>query len=269
MSNLWEKTSYKSPIQFLVDTNVREYDISKANINVLRDANVVSEEQYQYYYQCPKDERSVAIGKMQGFDSRVTDILKEGIANARRVFIESNKINDSEILAIRNDAITIIGNRPIVNLDVTSRVHFRMVGSYTSFYHVNTIDLFYLYDRISNTELLDVKGLGDFGAMLHKDYMLDFLSLLFYTAQINGIKDAIYLLQTVYQNYINKSLSIEYYRELNPLSKYKLSPEFSMYSSLYMDYATERDKKILDIGFNENILRYFNRIYASIYFGLK
>lgn len=269
MSNLWEKTSYRSPIQFLIDIPIREYDISKANISVLRDANVISEEQYQYFYNCPKIERAIAIGKMQGANSAVTEALKAGISKARKYFIESNGIKDSDILAIRNDAITVVGTTPVENLQVTDRVSFRLAGNYSSFYHVNTIDLYYLYDRIVNIEVLDVKGLGEGGVNLHRQYMLDFLATLFYSAQIEGIKMAIGLLDTVHKNYVNKDLDINYYREFNPESRFLLDPGFSRCSSLYMDFATNRDKSIIDISYNEKILRHFMQVLASVYFGSK
>lgn len=265
MNNLWDKSNYKSKIEFLIDTPVIEYDISKANINVLRDANAISEEQYQYLYHAPKLERAITIGKLQGRDSNVTTLLKNGIENARRIFIESNNIQNYEILAIRNDAITIIG-RPAVNLDITDRVKFRLAGNYRSFYHLGTVDLFYNYDQIYKNEVLDVKGLGDLGVALHRNYILDFFAELFYSAQIEGVKAALSLLETVYSNYIKKELDIGYYREFNPRCGYKLNSDFSMCSAVYMNDATNRDKMYIDIGFNEVILRQLNRMLTSVYF---
>lgn len=267
---LWQKANYRSDIQFLIDTNIYEYDISKANISVLRDANVLSEEEYQYYYQAPKNIREIAIGKLQGRNPEVTSILKNGITNARRIFQESNNIKDSEILAIRNDSMTIIG-RPAEYLNATDRVAFRMSGFYTSFYKINYQDYFYMYDVVNQTEDLAIKGLGDKGIELHKYYMLEFLLELFYSAQIEGVKTAIMLLQMFYNNYISRLLDINYYRELNPQSMFKLlfsdqHKRLTM-SNIYADILVDRDKRYIDIGYNEAILRYLNSIYASIYFG--
>lgn len=267
---LWQKANYRSDIQFLIDTNIYEYDISKANISVLRDANILSEEEYQYYYQAPKNIREIAIGKLQGRNPEVTSILKNGITNARRIFQESNGIKDSEILAIRNDSMTIIG-RPAEFLNATNRVAFRLAGFYTSFYKINYQDYFYMYDVVNQTEDLAIKGLGDKGIELHKYYMLEFLLELFYSAQIEGVKTAITLLQMFYSNYINRLLDANYYRELNPQSMFKLlfSDQHKRLSmrDIYTDTLVDRDKRYIDIGYNESILRYLNSIYASIYFG--
>lgn len=265
-SQIWKNVNYRSGVQFLIDTPLIEYDISKADISVLRDANILSEEEYQYFLVAPKKERNIAIGKLRGRCPEVTTILKNGIENARKIFIESNNIQNSNILEIRNDAIIIIG-REAEHLKITDRVSFRPVGNYTSFYKINEVEYFYFYDIVSKTELLDIKGLGDEAIALHKNYMLDFLLELFYTSQIEGPKQAITLLSYFHTNYINKDLDIGYYRELRSMSKFKLIDNASMVGSIFADSLTNYDKRYIDIGFNENILRYLIRIYASIYFG--
>ena len=265
-STLWKKINYASKIEYIVDSTIREFDISKANISILRDANCISEDEYQYFLHCPRMERQIAIGKLQGSNPELTNVIKSGIINAKRIFMESNSIDDSEVLYIRNDAIAIISAKAIKRLSITDRVSFRESARYSSFYKFNAISLLYNYDPVTNSESLDVKGLGESGTEAHKNYMLEFLCELFYCAQMEGIQQAIMLLQTVHKNYLNRELSIEYYRELNPGSKYKLDSSMSMYSSLYMDHATEYHKRFLDISYNDALLRHFNRIFASIYF---
>lgn len=268
-STLWQKVNYSARIEYIIDSQIREFDISKANISILRDANVLSEEQYQYYLTAPRMERQVYIGKLQGSNTEVTNILKSGIINAKKVFMESNGIQDSEILYIRNDAIAIIGNRYIGNLKISNRVSFRESARYSSFYKFNAIDMLYYYDPVTHSEVLDVKGLGKSGTEVHKSFMIDFLCELFFRAQMEGIKQAITILQAFHQRYLNKELNIGYYREFNPQSYFKLRSGMSMYSSLYMDHCTEWHKQILDISYNDNLLRHFAKIYSSVYFNAK
>lgn len=266
MSRIWEKVNYRSGIQFLIDYPIREYDITKANISVLRDTEVISEEQYQYFLQCPKLEREIAIGKMKGVNPSISSIEKEAISNARRIFIELNQIQDSEILEIRNDSICVIGNRPITNLQITSRVFFREDGRYTSYYHLGDLHLFYYANMIENAELLKIKGIGDLAYSLHHDYMIDLLKELFYTAQFEGVREAIPLLSTVYSNYNNLDMDINYYREFNSQSKFRLK-DMSGFDTFYMDYAQPFHKPLIDISYNSNILRQLNSMFASVYFG--
>lgn len=264
MNNLWSKPNYRSPCQFIIDKDIYEYDIRKANINVLIEAGIITQEQYDYLYNAPKNIRSITIGKLQGANPNVTKALKEGIANARKSFMELNNINDQDIIAIRNDAITYVGREP-THLQMTDHIAFRESGRYTSFYRINTIDLLYYFNIVDQAESMDVKGLGD-AVDLHRPYMLDFLCELFYTAQIEGVQKAIYLLQSFHNDYINMKLDIGYYRELNTTSYFKLK-DMSSVSPIYADTLTEYDKRYLDIGYNEFVLRFLNKIYASIYFG--
>lgn len=264
-SKLWEKTNYYSPIEFLIDMPIHEYDITKANISILRDMNVLTEEQYQYYLTAPRMERQIAIGKMLGRKG-ISDILAQGVSNAKRIFMERNNIQDNEIIAIRNDAIMVISDRHMI-LDVSDRVKFRLSAIYRSFYKLfRSYYFYYNFDLVTKTEVLDIKGLDDVAIELHRHYMLEFLNELFYTAQIEGVESAIKLLSVVYNDYINMKLDVNYYRELNSASRFRLKPEFSMCKAVYMDFATEWDKRYIDIQFNEKLLRELNRMLASIYF---
>lgn len=263
--SVWKKVSYRSPIQYIIDFPIREYDLSKANISVLRDANAISEELYQYLYNCQKDERNIIIGNMIGRDTRIETVRKTGIENARRVFMEINNLSDDDILAIRNDAMVILSDRPM-KLDITDRTKFRLEGAYRSFYKLGMADMYYDFDPINKVEILDIKGLGKYSIPLHSEYMLDFLKEVFYCAQLEGVETAIGILSKFYNDYINLNLSIGYYRELVPGSRYRLRREFTSYQSIEMDFATERDKKYLDISYNANILLTLNKMLASSYF---
>ena len=214
-------------------------------------------------------ERQIAIGKLQGSNPEVVEVLKAGILNAKRIFMEANNIDDSEILYIRNDAICIVGDRYISRLQITDRVAFRESARYTSFYRFGSVHLLYHYDIITQKEYMDVKGLGsdDNSALsLHKPFMIDFLSELFYTAQVEGIQNAIKLLAIVHQDYISMNMDIGFYREFNSASNYKLKSEFSGNSAVYLREAINWHKQFIDISFNESLFRHLNKIFASIVF---
>ena len=263
--HLWERSFYNSNIPYLISVPIREYDISKANISVLRDANVINEEQYQYFYNAPKYIREVAIGKMQGSNPELSKIKNAGIENARKMFIELNQINNNEILRIANDSITVIGDKPVRYLDITDRVHFRLDGEYTSFYRLKLIEMYYYYNIVTKNEILVIKGMNDEAKSLHKDYMIDFLSELFYSTQVDGYISAISILSNFYKSYIKMEVPLGYYREFNSQSRYKLQ-SISQFAEYYMDMISENERSILDISFNENLMRYLNQIYSSIHF---
>lgn len=264
MNHIWSNKNYKSKCQFLIDTDIYEYDITKANISILIDSGAISLDLYNYLYNAPKSERTIVVGKMQGKDSNITQILNIGIENARRIFIESNNIDPNSIISIRNDAIMYVGHQAST-LKISDHTSFRMSGNYSSFYNIGFVDYLYKFDIVTQYENMDIKGLGKESIKLHNEYMIDFLKELFYTAQIDGIEQAISMLQKFHSAYINLDLDIGYYRELNSMSKFKLNG-MSMVSILYSDMLTNWDKRYVDISFNESILRYLNRIYSMIYF---
>lgn len=263
--SIWKKVSYKSPVQYIIDFPIREYDLSKANISVLRDANAISEDLYQYLYNCPKDERNILIGKMIGKNTEIETIRKNGIENARRVFMEINNLDDDDILAIRNDAMVILSDAQM-HLDITERTHFRLENAYRSFYRLGMVEMYYDFNPITKIEILDTKGLGKESTSLHTEYMLDFLKEIFYCAQMEGVGTAIDILSKFYNEYINLKLDVGYYRELVPGSRYRLNRGFTSYQTLEMDMAANYDKKYLDISYNANILLTLNKMLASSYF---
>lgn len=263
--SVWKKVSYKAPIQYVIDFPIREYDLSKANISVLRDANAITEDLYQYLYSCPKDERNIIIGKMIGKNPEIEAIRKSGIENARRVFMEINNLEDDQILAIRNDAMVVLSDVPM-RLDITDRVKFRQEGSYRSFYRFNMVEMYYDFDPINKIEILDIKGLGDHAIPLHAEYMLDFLKEIFYCAQLEGVDMALDILSNFYKKYIGLELDIGYYRELIPSSRYRLNRSFTTYQSIETEIATNRDKQYLDISYNANVLTTLNKMLATSYF---
>ena len=270
MSNiLWQKKFYKADIPYLIDVPIRAFDITKANINVLLDAGVLSKDQHQYLLNCPKLEREVFIGKLQGSDKRISEILADGIADARRVFMAANNLYDSDILEIRNDSLMVIGRKPITVLDITENVKFRDDGKYTSCYRLNLgrgpIDLYYYGNIVEQVEYLHVKGLGE-AEILHREYMLDFIQMLSYSIQFEGAKSALSILSKVHDDYTHLRMNIGYYREMDAQSKYRLNP-ISKYADFLADYLTNGDKFRLDITYNEAIFRYFGQILSSIYFG--
>ena len=105
---LYEYKNYTADIQYLTNTFVREYDISKANINVLYSNKVIDKNTYEYLYSAERMTRQIFVGKLQQGNPEVTDILQNGIIEAKKQLFESNYIKDYEVLSIKNDAVFII-----------------------------------------------------------------------------------------------------------------------------------------------------------------
>lgn len=268
VSDLYTRAKYNSPIPCLIGKDIRVYDISKANISVLRQLGIISEEMYNHLFCADKMEREVTIGRLIGDNPLIGTSLANGILDMRRKFLEMNELSESDILEADNDSLAVI-NHLVRYQQVGDFVTFRLAEVYTSFYRVRNIKYFYLADMINNTEFLRLKGM-DKSKHLHEDYMVDFLKELFYQAQFNGPKSAIELISDFHNQYVSRSIHYGYYRELNARSLFRIKQSISNYGSYYVEMiADPRVESMIDISYNENILREFIKLFSAEYFQMK
>ena len=261
---LYEEINYTSPIDYLYNNMVYEYDISKANINVLYSKGIIEKSVYNELFNAPRLIRQKYVGNLQKRNSEVTEALKMGILEAKKNLFDANKIKNHEVLSIKNDAVFII-NRPLL-VTKFGIIEFLCKHQYTSFFRVKNLEMFYYYDKINEYETIDIKGINDTKLELHKDYFLQFLKDLFYTLQMDGVEIALRMLKDFYMDYITYNLDIEYYRTFNEDSifHYKCNTVIGTgYSSIK---ALEENKQYLDISNNVSIMVELQKILMSIYF---
>lgn len=262
---LYEYKNYTADIQYLTNTFVREYDISKANINVLYSNKVIDKNTYEYLYNAERMTRQIFVGKLQQGNPEVTDILQNGIIEAKKQLFESNYIKDYEVLSIKNDAVFII-DRQLKYTDF-GLIKFLCKNQYTSFYRINNLELYYYYNTATKEENIDIKGISDEKLKLHDKYMLQLIKDIFYAIQVLGVENAIKMLKDFYFEYINYQLPVEYYRNFNTDSMYRYKFR-SKYTDLsyYLNNATDNIKRDLDINYNLSIITALQKILMSIYF---
>ncbi len=259
---LSDKTYYTAPIDYIISSYIREYDISKANINILLMKGIISNEEYQYLFHLDKMDRQVKIGILQK-DQGVAMCLKEGIKEMRYLFLTENNLNETDILSIKNDAIFVINKIPTVTK--FGNIEFVNKNVYTSFYKIDNgkLEIYYLYDMVHDIENMDIKGIKDEKILLHKDYFLEFLLVLFNSAQMDKIEETITILVDFYQSYINLELDINYYRQFNAESLFVLK-RFGISSVYTADCLSNESKDHVEISHNLNILRDLIRTFSTI-----
>lgn len=259
-NQLLNKSSYlNTNIPFLISTYIREYDMAKSNISILKYKGVLSQNEYDYYSNLPKDERQRSIGLLQRNNPEIIDILKSGMKEMRNNFIINNNLSPLDILSIKNDAFFIINSIPTNT--VFDNIEFRLKNTYTSYYFIDKLEYYYFYNQVNQEEILDIKGVSDDKLSLHENYFLDMLKTVFCSAQNEDIKETVSLLSFIYEKYIKRELSIEYYRELNPISKIKVNVEGKEF---LVDHLSEEEKYYVDISYNLNIIRILLSYYSSI-----
>ena len=259
------ETYYTNDINYIISSYIREYDMSKANINVLYTKGAITKEMYDHLYSADRNTREVTIGLMQKKDKRYVNILKEGIKEYRNKFIIANSIEECDILSVKNDALFIINKVPTVT-KFDDLIEFKLKNVYTSFYKLKNLELYYSFNPIGNIEKLDIKGINQSKLSLHKDYFMEFLLVLFCSAQTEPIEDTIDLLTGFYNKYLNLELDIEYYREFNSESKYLIQPTKLSNACYMLDNInnTLSNKKSLNTTYNLNILRDLSQYFSNV-----
>ena len=86
MENVFEADSYVAPIDYLISRYIREYDISKANINILLYKGLISKSKYDYFYNLPNDRRKIEVGLLQRDNDKVREGLTKGFHELRHIF---------------------------------------------------------------------------------------------------------------------------------------------------------------------------------------
>lgn len=256
---------YKADYEYLINVRIQEYDISKANISVLRQHNIIDDDQYNAYCQADKHEREVEMGVWFKQQPHLCKLMQQTVAEAREWFLTENNIEDHQVLYTDNDSITIIDAKSDIKpykTQYTEFIGFKMKTIYSSFYRLGPIDFLYYGDQ--NTESYRFKYANSEKLIsLHKNGFLDLLLTLADTAQTSSFQQTVLMVKDVYRKYVNKEFPIEYYREFNQRSQFKLTPgyAFQYYSDIPPNGLDDTD-----ISYNANLLRQLSRVFHKEYF---
>ena len=255
-SEVWSQASYLAPYNYIIDCSIIEYDIEKANINVLYSKGAISKSTYEGLLNAPKQVREVAVGRMIRREKGLSTILSEGIADARKSLCEILSIESEDILSIKNDAVYVIYRDvlpPITEVQINGFIKFRPKGKYSSFYKIFRKEFYYDYDPITNMEGLDIKGVGDYGINLCAPF-ISMLCDLFYLALVSGPRAALSKVNEIYPLFVEKKYPIEFYRRLDSQAKFDIV-NISDYCIFQADMLDGSNMYAVDGSYNSSILR--------------
>ena len=260
---LWDKTTYTADISYLTNVFIYEYDISKANINILFTKGVIDEATYKFLYEAQRMVRQVYVGKLCK-DTEVSNILKAGIIEAKKMFFEANNIEDRDVLSIKNDAVFLINKKP--QITEFGLIKFIEKNIYTSFFKLVNMEYYYYYSNVTKEEYIDIKGISDNALEIHKDYFLQLIKDIFYSIQVNGPEVSLRMIKDYYNDYIRLNLSVEHYRRFDSGSMF----HFKFISGIGTGYSiasiSEDEKSLVDISYNLAILVELQRVLVNQYF---
>lgn len=244
-----------------ISGRIVEYDLRAANISMLREYGLMNDELYRFMLSSNKQYREEFIGwqikkekeesdKSNSIDGSITyKTIYEGIKAAKLKLFEANNIQPSEVIRIANDAVYINRHSDLQYTKFSEFVEFKqkMIAD-TCIKIFPTLIIFY-WTSLDGNMNLEVKGISDQNKLiLHQNYMLSFIGSVLLTYERAGTIDAIHLIQDFYNDYIQRKLPIEFYRELNGRSLYKVVN----YGYFLEDID---DINIIDISYNGNVIR--------------
>ena len=259
---IYQKINYLSPIKYLINTYIREYDLSKANINSLLYTKQIDQSMYNKLFNMNKNDREVYIGLMIQKDRSIYHSIQKGIIYAKKLLIESNNLDEYDILSIKNDAVFVISK----DLKYTSfgLFDFKVKNIYTVYMKLQDLEIYY-YDTLnSNDDIIniDVKGIDDDKLSLHINGILDVICEICFRLQRDNIENTLRYISDIYNKYIHRELPKEYYREFDANSKYMI---YSMTHQFVMEDIVDFMISSIDINRNLLILRDLLYIVSDIY----
>lgn len=261
---LWEKKNYLLDIEYLIATKISEYDIRKANISVLYSEGAISKEYYKFLYTADRMTRQIEIGYMIRNNPEIQKILTDGIAKYRKLFFESNGIDDTDILSIKNDAVFVMKKTP--SITKFGNVEFVNKNTYSSFIKINKKEVYFRSNVLTGEMNIDIKGISDLKLQYHQDYMLTVIADVMYYIETGNIKSGIDYIRDFYNAYIQRKINVGYYRNFDDESNFIIKAGVGIYS---MEYCNTSMINALDISCNLRIIQELYGILTNIYFNTK
>ena len=262
---LWERDFYTNPnIDYLISKRIMEYDMKDAGFNLIKYYDLLPKKDIKYLSSISKSDRKIQIGLYQRSDKDLAKKLTKSFAMMRKIFFNANSISDEDVIAIKKDAIFIIGKE--FEHVKFNNVEFVQKHKYTSYHKFGNIEMYY---RDSNSSL-DIKGIRDGLLIYHEEYFMKFLKRIFRYLEYNEQRGLIRYIKKFNNKYLNRELDIKYYRELSPDSVYSFNNEFignSKYFKAGIMYADEYLINKVDISYNYK--NYILPIMQRFYFNRK
>ena len=248
---LSSKHNYLSPTKFLFSSSIFEYDIRQANINVLRAFGRLSESDYHRLSIADKRSREIEIGNWIAQDSTVYQTIQEGIQKAKLGLLASNKVRPTNVLRIANDAVYVISPHPLrytkftINQDSDCYVEFVNKNHFTSYLSLG--DVIILINSDGEGWDIDIKGISNDLIYLHENFISTICNLV-QSREMGGVDMAAREFNNFFQEYVSKNLPVEYYREFNSGSGYRVKG-----APFVILQAPPLNQ--IDIGYNLRLLR--------------
>jgi hypothetical protein len=242
MMSISSKANYTSKeILFVYNSRIDEYDMKSAGFSIIKQNKLLPAETIRQLERLDKQTRNIEIGKLRGKDYALSKGMARGIRSTMEDFIKNNKIDDSSIISIKNDAVFILDTIP--SITTVNGINFVKKNSYTSFLNLNRVEFYY------SENSSDIKGLGPGIQSRQGPYLLNHIIQLIRTKESSSNSSIIKQCAEFDRKYLNKLLPIQYYEELSSQGGYKISEDGNT-TDMFYTLPDEKMKPFIDITYN-------------------
>lgn len=225
-SELYKRDTYlNKDIPTIFGRHIYEYDMHHAGISITREFSLLPEESIDKIEKKARNKKEIAIllGKIQQKDKEYKEKLAKGFVEARRLFFESNQLEDNHILSIKKDAIFTLKPCNVTNF---GHISYSLKHLYTSFLYTGKYEFYY------NTDVLDVKGMDDILLKKHENYICSIIKKFFYKMENETKEDTLRYLRVMIDKYKRLELDCGFYRSFDRNSNYLSTDGEYIYSEV-------------------------------------
>ena len=230
---------------FIYNSTITEWDISKANVSLMRYYNLYPLNKVAQLEKLPKSKREIQVGLLCRDNKEFNKALSKSFDDIMEEFLSENNLDkDEDVVSIKKDAAFVI-NVDIKN-SVFGNVRFVPKNIYRGFVKLGRYEFFLREDHTFDvkhwTKAKDVH--------IHDNGMLDFLKDVFMICeQTQGDKDSIGdYLHKFAEAYKKRDLEFDYYRPFNDISAYDIA--FGDGNIVRLDNIDESYINNIDISYN-------------------
>lgn len=243
MGDLYKKELWINPNHsYLFNVTIIEYDMREAGYSLIKEYKLLPPEELINLSNLCKTDRTIRIGKLQRKDNSFAKELAACFVKARKLFFESNELEEDDIISIKKDAIFC---KKLCSYTVFGRyIEFRQKNEYTSYIHLDkNLEFYYSAHRHS------IKGIGKENEPKHEMYMTDILDRFCYKMETESSRSVLDYMKRFIDLYKKRMLEVGYYRTFDPRSEFIIVDD----PDVVYDQVAESEVDDLDISYN-----YFN-----------
>lgn len=207
-------TWFNKNIPYVFHSNIVEYDMNAMSVSISEKYKLLDDETIKILKLLPKDQRTRKIGLIQRDDKKFSEQLISCELEIRRKFLESNNLDESNILSLHSDACIFTSKKKIINN--IEGIQFKHANTWSAYINYKNIEIFY------NDGVITYKGIPKDMLNRHTLGMHKYLGTVFDKIE-NYDSSILDFMSTFQMKYLQDKLPDYYYIPFGKVGTFKIS----------------------------------------------